>query len=96
MSQASIYLSGAAFGRKSTSEEPSGYVQQSAGSISEGEFINSHLWRNSARMIVEIVILSDVISPDAYCALPFVNQAFFVAASCYVKGKGDLSSRTVC
>ena len=30
--------------------------------------------------------MSDIISPFAYCALPFVNQAFFVAGCCYVKG----------
>ena len=48
--------------------------------------IASSLWQNSARTIGDILVLSDVISPLAYCALPFVNQALFVAGCCYVKG----------
>ena len=32
-------------------------------------------------------MLSNVINPFVYLALPFVNQAFFVAGSCYIKGE---------
>jgi hypothetical protein len=45
------------------------------------------LWRNSARTIGDILVLADIINPHAYFALPFVNQAWFVAGCCYVKGK---------
>lgn len=30
-------------------------------------------------------MLADVINPFAYHALPFVNQAFFVAGACFIK-----------
>jgi hypothetical protein len=43
-------------------------------------------WRHSARIIGDILVLSDIINPFAYHALPFVNQAFFVAGCCYIKG----------
>jgi hypothetical protein len=50
----------------------------------------STLWRNSARTIGDILVLTDIINPYSYFALPFVNQAFFVAGCCYVKGeKGE-------
>ncbi|KAK1921479.1 hypothetical protein DB88DRAFT_513497 [Papiliotrema laurentii] len=42
-------------------------------------------WRHSARIIGDILVLSDIINPFAYHALPFVNQAFFVAGCCYIK-----------
>lgn len=45
----------------------------------------SSLWRNSVRTIGDILVLSDIINPHAYFALPFVNQAWFVAGCCYVK-----------
>lgn len=54
----------------------------------------SSLWRNSTRTIGDILVLSDIINPHAYFALPFVNQAFFVAGCCYVKGKGPISPLT--
>ncbi len=44
------------------------------------------LWRNSARTIGDILVLSDIINPFTYLSLPFVNQSFFVAGCCYVKG----------
>ncbi|BEI95017.1 uncharacterized protein CcaverHIS019_0705980 [Cutaneotrichosporon cavernicola] len=44
----------------------------------------SALWRNSARTIGDALVLSDVIGPS-YLALPFVNQAFYVAGCCYIK-----------
>jgi hypothetical protein len=47
--------------------------------------VNS-LWRNSARTIGDILVLSDIINSHSYLALPFVNQAFYVAGCCYVKG----------
>jgi hypothetical protein len=43
------------------------------------------LWRNSVRTIGDILVLSDIIDPHAYYALPFTNQAWFVAGCCYVK-----------
>jgi hypothetical protein len=49
----------------------------------------NNLWRNSARTIGDILVLSDIINPFTYIALPFVNQAFYVAGSCYVKGKSS-------
>jgi hypothetical protein len=52
--------------------------------------VNS-LWRNSARTIGDILVLSDIINSQSYLALPFVNQAFYVAGCCYVKG--TVSSR---
>lgn len=47
----------------------------------------STLWRNSVRTIGDILVLSDIINPQAYLAVPFTNQAFFVAACCYVWGE---------
>lgn len=47
----------------------------------------SNAWRNSARSIGDILVLSDIVCPRAYIGLPFCNQAFYVAASCYVKGE---------
>lgn len=44
------------------------------------------LWRNSARTIGDILVLSDIISPTSYLALPFAVQPFYVASCCYVKG----------
>ena len=50
----------------------------------------NNMWRNSARTIGDILVLSDIINPFTYVALPFVNQAFYVAGSCYVKGESSL------
>jgi len=47
----------------------------------------TNLWRNSARTIGDILVLSDVVNPCSYLALPFVNQAFYVAGCCFIKGK---------
>jgi hypothetical protein len=47
----------------------------------------NNMWRNSARTIGDILVLTDIINPFTYVALPFVNQAFYVAGSCYVKGQ---------
>lgn len=51
----------------------------------------NNMWRNSARTIGDILVLTDIINPFTYVALPFVNQAFYVAGSCYVKGKSASS-----
>jgi hypothetical protein len=51
----------------------------------------SSVWRNSARTIGDILVLSDIINGHSYLALPFVNQAFYVAGCCYVKGESLLS-----
>lgn len=57
----------------------------------------NNMWRNSARTIGDILVLTDIINPFTYVALPFVNQAFYVAGSCYVKGKSRVpSSVTAC
>lgn len=48
---------------------------------------NGVAWRSSARTIGDILVLSDIVCPRAYIGLPFCNQAFYVAGSCYVKGK---------
>lgn len=45
----------------------------------------ANMWRNSARTIGDMLVLSDVIDPHAYLALPFANQAFYVAGCCYIK-----------
>lgn len=45
----------------------------------------SNLWRNSARTIGDVLVLSDIINPNSYLSLPFCNQAFHVAGCCYVK-----------
>jgi hypothetical protein len=58
-----------------------------SGAITPNSTIASNIWRNSARTIGDILVFSDIINPLAYCALPFVNQAFFVAGCCYVKGE---------
>ena len=47
---------------------------------------NGAAWRSSARTIGDILVLSDIVCPRATLGLPFCNQAFFVAASCFVKG----------
>ena len=47
---------------------------------------NGVAWRSSARTIGDILVLSDIVCPRAYVGLPFCNQAFYVAGSCYVKG----------
>jgi hypothetical protein len=52
----------------------------------------SNLWRNSARTIGDILVLSDITNPFNYFTLPFVNQAFFVAGCCYIKGEFGLGS----
>ena len=57
------------------------------GVITPNGIAASNAWRNSARTIGDILVLSDIICPKAYAALPFCNQAFYVAGSCYVKGK---------
>jgi hypothetical protein len=45
----------------------------------------SRLWQNSARTIGDILILSDIVNPFVYHALPFSNQPFVVAGCCYIK-----------
>lgn len=45
----------------------------------------TRLWQNSARTIGDILILTDIVNPFAYHALPFSNQPFVVAGCCYIK-----------
>lgn len=56
----------------------------------------NNMWRNSARTIGDILVLSDIINPFTYVALPFVNQAFYVAGSCYVKGESPNQPLLTC
>ncbi|KAK4687889.1 hypothetical protein P7C73_g2220, partial [Tremellales sp. Uapishka_1] len=56
-----------------------------SGTVTPSSLVASNLWHNSARTIGDILVLSDIVDPFAYHALPFVNQAFFVAGSCYIK-----------
>lgn len=56
-----------------------------AGAMTPNTAAASNLWRHSVRTIGDILVLSDIINPFMYFALPFVNQAWFVAGCCYVK-----------
>jgi len=82
--QASGYLTGTNLLRRGHKASRS---EGNLGAATPNSATASNLWRNSARTIGDILVLSDIICPLAYCALPFVNQAFFVAGCCYVKGK---------
>jgi len=84
MSKASGYLTGTDLLRRGHKASRS---EGNLGSATPNSATASNLWRNSARTIGDILVLSDIICPLAYCALPFVNQAFFVAGCCYVKGE---------
>jgi len=55
--------------------------------VAPGSLAESTLSRYSIRTIGDILVLSDIIEPSAYISLPFVNQAFFVAGCCYIKGR---------
>ncbi|ORY29983.1 fungal-specific transcription factor domain-domain-containing protein [Naematelia encephala] len=83
---ASGYLTGTNLLRRTSSK---GHLTAGASTKSGAATPNSatanSLWRNSARTIGDILVLSDIINPYSYFALPFVNQAFFVAGCCYVK-----------
>lgn len=57
----------------------------SVGAMTPNTAAASNLWRHSVRTIGDILVLSDIINPFMYFALPFVNQAWFVAGCCYVK-----------
>ena len=65
-----------------------------SGAVTPNRLAASNVWRNSARTIGDILVLSDIICPESYLALPFCNQAFYVAGSCYVKG-GSLKWKLV-
>lgn len=81
---ASGYLTGTTLLRRSNKVlHPNG---GKSGAATPNSTTASSLWRNSVRTIGDILVLSDIINPHAYFALPFVNQAFFVAGCCYVKG----------
>lgn len=86
--QASGYLTGSNLLRRQAMDKPvkAGQAGLRSGAVTPNTATTSSLWRNSARTIGDILVLSDIINPYAYFALPFVNQAFFVAGCCYVKG----------
>jgi hypothetical protein len=48
---------------------------------------------DSARTIGDILVLSDIIHPNAYLAIPFVNQSFYVAGCAYINGGCGYGSR---
>ncbi|WWD10505.1 hypothetical protein V865_008641 [Kwoniella europaea PYCC6329] len=56
-----------------------------SGHVTPNAVAASNLWKNSARTIGDVLVLSDIINPNAYLSLPFCNQAFYVAGCCYVK-----------
>ena len=56
-------------------------------SIIASQHLTGNLWRNAVRTIGDILVLADIINPHAYYALPFTNQAFFVASCCHLKGE---------
>jgi hypothetical protein len=41
---------------------------------------------DSARTVGDILVLSDIIHPNAYLSIPFVNQSFYVAGCAYING----------
>jgi len=83
VSQASAYLTDTDIRRPNGISVMSGWR---SGTLTPTSLAASNLWHNSARTIGDILVLSDIIDPFAYHALPFVNQAFFVAGCCYIKG----------
>lgn len=58
------------------------YVQ---GNMTPSNTTASRLWQHSARTIGDILIMSDIVNPFVYHALPFSNQPFVVAGCCYIK-----------
>jgi hypothetical protein len=55
------------------------------GNMTPSNTTATRLWQNSARTIGDILILSDIVNPFVYHALPFSNQPFVVAGCCYIK-----------
>lgn len=82
---ASGYLTGTDLLRRSKATDKPAKPGLRSGAVTPNTATSNSLWRNSARTIGDILVLSDIINPHAYFALPFVNQAFFVAGCCYVK-----------
>lgn len=77
---ASAYLTSGEYRRhKPKSSGASGHATPTVSAAS------ANVWRNSARTIGDMLVLSDVIDPFAYLALPFANQSFYVAGCCYIK-----------
>lgn len=68
--------------RPGPSGHASGHATPSTSAMSAA---SANVWRNSARTIGDMLVLSDVIDPFAYLALPFANQSFYVAGCCYIK-----------
>lgn len=81
---ASAYLTGTNILRRSKYGTQNG---ARSGAATPNSATANSLWRNSARTIGDILVLSDIINTHSYLALPFVNQAFYVAGCCYVKGQ---------
>lgn len=61
-----------------------------SGTATPNALAATNLWRNSVRTIGDILLLSDIVKPMAYLALPFVNQALYAAACCHIKGQYTL------
>ncbi|WVW83535.1 hypothetical protein I302_105556 [Kwoniella bestiolae CBS 10118] len=81
---ASGYLTNTDYMRRGASRHAalSGVI---SGHVTPNAVAASNLWKNSARTIGDVLVLSDIINPNAYLSLPFCNQAFFVTGCCYVK-----------
>lgn len=84
---ASAFLTGQSLSRRSK-PFTSGTGTRSGAATPNSATVSS-VWRNSARTIGDILVLSDIINGHSYLALPFVNQAFYVAGCCYVKGQSN-------
>lgn len=85
---ASAFLTGTNILRRSKHGAQNG---AKSGAATPNSATANSLWRNSARTIGDILVLSDIINSHSYLALPFVNQAFYVAGCCYVKGTSYIS-----
>lgn len=82
MEQASDYLN-------DVGPAPSDVVPGTMGTETPTRSTAARLWQNSARTIGDILMLSELVDPFAYHALPFANQPLFVAGSCYIKEAED-------
>ncbi|OCF32312.1 hypothetical protein I316_05980 [Kwoniella heveanensis BCC8398] len=84
-SKASGYLTDTDYLRRGAPPRTTIHSGNNSGQVTPNAVAASNLWRNSARTIGDVLVLSDILNPNAYLSLPFCNQAFFVAGCCYVK-----------
>lgn len=88
--KASGYLTDTDYLRRGAPPRTTIHSGSNSGQVTPNAVAASNLWRNSARTIGDVLVLSDILNPNAYLSLPFCNQAFFVAGCCYVKGEWTL------